>query len=251
MFRQPPIPGPVLADYLHHPRDPERGNPHGYRWAARMDTAEGAYAYAAHVLALMRRTGASGLIVWKPEGMGNGVFLDPAVHRMPPGVEGNWRRFCATLAGEGKFTGFALRPGDVTVPAVGGGETTIRGGRGAWEYVWQQVQWALGLGVCCFYMDSFGNDMEDVALMRWLRGRGLSVPVFVENPCDLILRYAGAYADTRGGRWPMPWPELHALTGSQVIVRRYEGDWPAEMPGAVRLLMVSEVGEHEDTVSGG
>ena len=52
-------------------------------------------------------------------------------------------------------------------------------------------------GCTLFYLDSFGDDLEHVKLMRVLREKlGPDVLTFCEHQCDAILPYSGGYSET-------------------------------------------------------
>jgi hypothetical protein len=52
-------------------------------------------------------------------------------------------------------------------------------------------------GCTLFYLDSFGNDLEHVKLMRVLREQlGPDVLTFAEHQCDAIVPYSGGYSET-------------------------------------------------------
>jgi len=52
-------------------------------------------------------------------------------------------------------------------------------------------------GCTLFYLDSFGDSLEDVKLMRWLREKlGPDVRTYCEHQCDAIMPLSGGYSET-------------------------------------------------------
>ena len=74
------------------------------------------------------------------------------------------------------------------------------------EMLWRRFQQMIDRGCTLFYLDSFGDDLEHVKLMRFLRERmGRKILCFAEHQCDAILPYSGGYSETTfhpGRAWP-------------------------------------------------
>ena len=65
------------------------------------------------------------------------------------------------------------------------------------EMLWRRFDNMLKLGCTLFYLDSFGDSLEDVKLMRFLRERlGPDIRTYCEHQCDAIVPFSGGYSET-------------------------------------------------------
>jgi hypothetical protein len=65
------------------------------------------------------------------------------------------------------------------------------------EMLRRRFQDMMNKGCTLFYLDSFGDSLEDVKLMRWLREKlGSQVRTYCEHQCDAIVPFSGGYSET-------------------------------------------------------
>ena len=65
------------------------------------------------------------------------------------------------------------------------------------EMLWRRFDSMMKKGCTLFYLDSFGDSLEDVKLMRWLREKlGSGVRTYCEHQCDAIVPFSGGYSET-------------------------------------------------------
>jgi hypothetical protein len=63
--------------------------------------------------------------------------------------------------------------------------------------LWRRFDRMMNRGCTLFYLDSFGDSLEDVKLMRWLREKlGPGVRTYCEHQCDAIMPLSGSYSET-------------------------------------------------------
>ena len=63
--------------------------------------------------------------------------------------------------------------------------------------IWRRFDNMIQKGCSLFYLDSFGDSLEDVKLMRWLREKlGPDIRTYCEHQCDAIVPFSGGYSET-------------------------------------------------------
>jgi hypothetical protein len=191
-----PIGAAVLADPIRI--TPE--NPLGFHSDnRRFDRAEGVKEFA-KMVAPLKDAGAQGVMIWAIGGWDSRAAMYRADFDVfPPSVQQN-----LPLLKE-EFDKLGLRLGAFARP----GESPVRNN---WEKDWNirlnpDDAWHVNMtierfqrlqkqGFSMFYLDTFGNTLPDVRLMRAYReALGPDVQTFVEHPCDLILPYSGIYLE--------------------------------------------------------
>jgi len=194
----------IATDYLNaSQKDISPSNPYGFQGAhRRIDTAEGARAFCDLIIPAIRTNDGQGLIVWGQGGDDpRGGMYRPDFDVLPPEVEAQWtnviaRRFQAA----GVRLGVATRPRDLAVKLDWYQDQIINinpDDPGHREMLWRRFDSMMKKGCTLFYLDSFGDSLEDVKLMRWLREKlGPGVRTYCEHQCDAIVPFSGGYSET-------------------------------------------------------
>ncbi|HEX4591748.1 MAG TPA: hypothetical protein VH120_17560, partial [Gemmataceae bacterium] len=110
-------------------------------------------------------------------------------------------RFAVLLREHGVRLGMTARPGEMVTPLDWKTDTVVRidpGQKDQLELLTRRFHNLIALGANLFYLDSFGSRLDDVAILRAVRGgvgkeRGIgpNVLTFVEHPSDVIIPYSG------------------------------------------------------------
>ena len=177
-------------------------NPYGFlSGARRIDTVMGAQAFCSSTIPALKQANGQGMIVW---GLGGadprGGMYRPDFDILPPEVEENWRSISERFKAAGLKLGVATRPNNMAVrldwksdeiTSINPDDPSHR------DILWRRFSGMIGRGCSLFYLDSFGDSLGDVKLMRFLREKlGPNVLTFVEHQCDAIMPYSGAYTET-------------------------------------------------------
>jgi hypothetical protein len=171
-------------------------NPYAFQPDRRLDSINGVSNYHARLAPHMRAMPAQGLIVWGQGGFNpRGAMYRPDFDILPPEVTPNLARFAGLFKEQGMRFGVAARPGQYVTPLNATTDTV------GWidpkrpdelELLTKRFRNMVALGATLFYLDSFGNRLDDVAIMRAVRaGIGPGVQTFVEHPSDVIIPYSG------------------------------------------------------------
>jgi hypothetical protein len=170
----------------------------------------------------MRAIRAQGLVLWGQGGLHpRGAMYRPDFDILPPEVEPNIVRFAEMLKEDKIAFGLTTRPGQIAQPLDWTTDTV------SWinpdqpedlELLTHRFNICIGRGARLFYLDSFGNRMDDVAILRAVRagvgkeaGVGRDVQMYVEHPSDVVLPFAGLL------------PVLAHVGNSESIIMAFEG----------------------------
>jgi len=65
------------------------------------------------------------------------------------------------------------------------------------KMLWTRFKNMIDRGCTFFYLDSFGDSLEDVKLMQFLRSQlGPDIQTFAEHPCDAVMPYSAGHSET-------------------------------------------------------
>ncbi|HEX4589647.1 MAG TPA: hypothetical protein VH120_06940, partial [Gemmataceae bacterium] len=177
-------------------------NPHAFDPNHRLDSVSGVMTYHAAVAPTMRAISAQGIIVWCQGGLNpRGAMYRPDFDAMPPDISDNVARLAGLFREQGFRFGVATRPGQMVTPLDWKTDTVCRinpAEQDQLELLTRRFNTMIAAGSSLFYLDSFGNRIEDVAIMRAVRngvgkqpGIGPDVRTFVEHPSDVIIPFSG------------------------------------------------------------
>jgi hypothetical protein len=193
----------IATDYLNGgPQAISPTNPDGfYSSFRRIDGLAGAMSFCDHTIPALTEENGQGIIVWGQGGENpRGAMYRPDFDVLPPGVEANWPIIARRYKEAGLKLGVAARPRDIAVRLDWNHDEVISinaDDPGHREMLWRRFQRMMNLGCSLFYLDSFGDELEDVKLMEFLREKlGPNVLTFVEHPCDAIMPFSGGFAET-------------------------------------------------------
>jgi hypothetical protein len=130
-----------------------------------------------------------------------GGMYRPDFDVLPPEVEAQWTNVIAPrFQAAGVRLGVATRPRDLAVKLDWYQDQIINinpDDPGHREMLWRRFDSMMKKGCTLFYLDSFGDSLEDVKLMRWLREKlGPGVRTYCEHQCDAIVPFSGGYSET-------------------------------------------------------
>jgi len=193
----------IATDYLNHSQQAvSPSNPYGFHGGARrFDRPEGVQEFCDQLIPVLKRANGQGVIVWGQGGDDSrGAMYRPDFDVLPPEVEANWKALAQRFREAGLKIGVTTRPADMAVRLDWKSDQVISinaDDPGHQVMLWRRFQNMVEKGCSLFYLDSFGNDLEHVKLMRLLREKlGPDVLTFAEHQCDAILPYSGGYSET-------------------------------------------------------
>jgi hypothetical protein len=194
----------IATDYLNASQQAiSPSNPYGFQGAhRRIDTAEGARAFCDLIIPAIQTNDGQGLIVWGQGGDDpRGGMYRPDFDVLPPEVEAQWTNIIAPrFQAAGVRLGVATRPRDLAVKLDWNQDQIINinpDDPGHREMLWRRFDSMMKKGCTLFYLDSFGDSLEDVKLMRWLREKlGPGVRTYCEHQCDAIVPFSRGYSET-------------------------------------------------------
>ncbi len=177
-------------------------NPDGFDANRRLDSFFGINRYHASLASDMRAISAQGLIIWGQGGFNpRGAMYRPDFDILSPDVAPNIKRLAEMFKEERIRFGVAARPGQIVQPLNWTTDTV------SWinpadpdqlELLTRRFNNMIALGASLFYLDSAGNRLDDVAILRAVRtgvgkqkGIGPAVQTYVEHPSDVIVPYSG------------------------------------------------------------
>jgi hypothetical protein len=177
-------------------------NPYGYHADHRLDSPNGLTKYHAYVGPRMRWLSAQGLVVWGQAGQSpRNAMYRPDFDVLPPDVVPNIIRLGQYLKDQGMLLGVAARPGQMATSLDWTNDTVVDvdpARRDHMELLARRFNNMIGLGSTVFYLDSMGNRIDDVAMMRALRtgvgkqaALGRNIQTLVEHPSDVVVPYTG------------------------------------------------------------
>ncbi len=243
------------------PRHVRPDNPLGYNGSRRrLDTEEGVDAFCDHLIPKLKEAGAAGVLMWQPQGWeprgqlyrSDFQIWPPQVREHLPELMRRFKEADLRLGLLARPAQFHLRVGwkqDWTFEGLAENPATMR-------FVWQRFKWALDQGFDAFYLDSVGNDYNDVKIMQALRKKlGPDVQTFIEHDCDAVLPYSGVYSPSHSAiyDWLMPYiVAVHPTEPSEIDKKIERGTSPLvadyKFGEAVnRLRELSEAGRFDST----
>ena len=254
----------IATDYLNHSQQAVSAtNSYGFHGGhRRIDTAEGAKEFCETILAALKPNGGQGVIVWGQGGDDpRGAMYRPDFDVLPPDVEKNWPLIAKRFKEASLKLGVTTRPRHMAVRRDWRQDEIIDinpDDPGHREMLWRRFENMLKMGCTLFYLDSFGDSLDDVKLMRWLREKlGPDVLTFCEHQSDAILPLSGGYSETTlqaEAKDPPPHYRLWSgsreweiyqwlVPGAQMASRHYEtkGRPPAAFEPAARWFFRNRV----------
>jgi hypothetical protein len=194
----------IATDYLNHSQKAvSPSNPYGFHGGhRRIDTAEGAATFCDFIIPALKANNGQGVIVWGQGGDDpRGGMYRPDFDILPPEVEAQWTHVIAPRFREaGVQLGVTTRPRDMAVKLDWKEDQIIAinpDDPGHREMLWRRFESMIKKGCTLFYLDSFGDSLEDVKLMRWLREKlGPDIRTYCEHQCDAIVPFSGGYSET-------------------------------------------------------
>lgn len=193
----------IATDYLNHSvKAIARDNPYGFHGGhRRIDTPAGAKRFCDTLIPGLKKANGQGVIVWGQGGEDpRGAMYRPDFDVLPPEVEVHIDQIAAQFKKAGLKFGVTTRPRDVAVKLDWRTDQVIDINPDSAlhrEMIWRRFDNMLKRGCTLFYLDTFGDRLEDVTLMRFLRERlGPDVLTFCEHQCDAMLPYSGGYSET-------------------------------------------------------
>ena len=255
----------IATDYLNHSQkavSPQ--NPYGFHGGhRRIDTAEGAARFCDCIIPAIKTNDGQGLIVWGQGGDDpRGGMYRPDFDVLPPEVEAQWTNVIAPrFQAAGLRLGVTARPRDMAVKRDWREDQIIDinpDDRGHREMLWRRFDNMMQRGCTLFYLDSFGDSLEDVKLMRWLREKlGPNVRTYCEHQCDAIVPFSGGYSETTLHADPRDHPPRYRVwsgvdnwevyrwlcPGSELAARFYEkkGQPPADFETPDEFYVRSQI----------
>jgi len=176
-------------------------NPLGYHpdgLFRRMDKPEGVKTFCDGVLPALKEAGGQGVIFWAYGGYEQrGAMYRPDFDVLPPEPEKNLPQLKQAFADAKMRLGFCARPGEIAYRKTWTQDEPLRinpDDPAHIEMMLARFKKLSDAGANTFYLDSFGNSLDDVKAMRKFRERlGPDVQTFSEICCDAVLAYSGAY----------------------------------------------------------
>jgi hypothetical protein len=179
-------------------------NPYGFDPHHRLDSPAGVINYHAAVARYMRGFAAQGLVLWGQSGQSpRNAMYRPDFDVLPPDVAPNFRRLADFLKEQGMRLGATARPGQMATPLDWTTDTVVGvdpAMQDHLELLARRFNTMIGLGATVFYLDSAGNRMDDVAILRALRNGvgkqpaiGRNVQTLVEHPSDVVVPFTGLF----------------------------------------------------------
>ncbi len=193
----------IATDYLNHSQAAvSPTNPYGFHGGQRrIDTADGARLFCDTLIPRLRDGNGQGAIVWGQGGDDpRGGMYRPDFDVMPPEVLANWPMIAGRFREANLKLGVTTRPRHMAVRKDWKQDQIIDinpADPGHRQMLWNRFDTMKKLGCSLFYLDSFGDSLEDILLMRDLRARlGPDVLTFAEHQCDAMMVYSGGYSET-------------------------------------------------------
>jgi hypothetical protein len=177
-------------------------NPYGFHdGMARLDLPEGVQALCEFMLKQFREGGGQGMILWGQGGEEpRGGMYRPDFDILPPEVEAQWPALARQFKEAGVRLGVTARPRHMAVRVSWKSDGIIdinADDEGHRQVLWNRFKNMIARGCTLFYLDSFGDSLEDVKLMQFLRRQmGPDIRTFAEHQCDAIMPFSGGYSET-------------------------------------------------------
>ena len=236
-------------------------NPYGFHGDfRRIDTDEGIEKFCAAALPALRDGNGQGIIVWGQGGEDpRGAMYRPDFDVLPPEVESRWSTLAQKCRDAGLKLGVCTRPCDIAVKLDWKQDQIIALNPNAPSHVDMIVRRFNNMrqrGCTLFYLDSFGDTLEDVQLMQALREKlGPDILTFCEHQCDAVLPFSGGYSEASLYADQSPplyrlWSDLRhweiyrwLVPGAQMSARLFEikGKPAADVKAAERWMFENRV----------
>jgi len=205
-------------------------NPFGFNGSRRrFDTAEGVDAFCDHMIPKLKEAGAAGVLLWQPQGWEpRGQLYRSDLQVWPPQVREHLPELMRRFKEADLRLGLLARPAQFHIRVDWNNDWTFEGlaeNPQTMHFVWQRFKWALDQGFDAFYLDSVGNDYNDVKIMQALRKRlGPDVQTYIEHDCDAVLPYSGVYSAANDAiyDWLLPYVDAVYPTDPDDIDKRIE-----------------------------
>jgi len=165
-----------------------------------IDHPSGAQGLCDLVIPRLKEANGQGAILWghgTVQGIDNfGLCEFNILH---PNVEKNWKRVNDQFSKARLKLGVATNPNKISLReswterdfiSINPHDAAHR------QLVWSRYEQMINRGCGMFYLDEFGNSLEDVILMRFLREKmGPNIQTFASVPSDAMLVYSGGHSN--------------------------------------------------------
>ncbi|MCM8785249.1 MAG: hypothetical protein NC827_08295 [Candidatus Omnitrophica bacterium] len=226
-------------------------NPYGFNGPSRrIDLEEGAKLFCEMVIPGLKNANGQGIILWAISGFEpRGAMFRSDFDIFPPEIEKNIPYIIKKFNEAGLKIGLATRPRHITYRVNWRYDGVIDINPNDIEHLnmlYRRFKKTIDMGFSAFYLDSFGNKLEDVIVMKFLREKiGPDIPTFSEHHCDILLIYSGIYAeigfDFKNKKYSLPtyWEVYKYLVGeidSFVILRFDKNQIPKDVENPFEFL---------------
>lgn len=161
-----------------------------------VDRSSGAQAFCDALIPRLMEANGQG-VVFRGYGLIEGVEqtgLDE-FNILHPDVEENWERIVEQFSAARLKLGVATNPLGVNLRSNWTDRQTVRlspSNAAHRELVWSRYDQMIQRGCTLFTLEDFGDSLEDVEMMRWLREKmGPEIATYADRPCDALLVYSG------------------------------------------------------------
>ena len=178
-----------------------KDNPYGFHGEGRrVDLPDGMKKFCDMVVPGLVEGNGQGMIIWALGGWDTrGAMYRPDFDVLPPEVEGNITQMRQAFTEGNVRMGVCTRPGEIAFRGTWKDDWTVRinpDDPQHLEIMWGRFKKMIDQGFTLFYLDTFGESLDDVKAMQFYRQKmGPEIQTFVEHPCDITLAYSGAYME--------------------------------------------------------
>jgi hypothetical protein len=142
---------------------------------------------------------AQGVILWGQGGSDpRGAMYRPDFDVVPPAMQQNLPKLAERLKASGLKLGLTARPAEIVQRANWTSDLTtyLAPTENNIQTLGNRFKRTMEWGTELFYLDTFGNRMDDVLIMRGLRKMiGRNVQTYAEHGSDVILPLSGLYTE--------------------------------------------------------
>jgi hypothetical protein len=177
------------------------GNPYGFNGLfRRYDRPDGMQLFCDEVIPALKAADCQGVMFWALQGWEpRGAMYRTDFDVFPRDIARNLPLLRREFHEAGLRLGLCTRPGESTFRYNAASDATQRiNADDPWhlQMTWRRFQWAIENGFTAFYLDTFGNTLADVKIMRYLREKmGPDIQTYVEHHCDIMAVYSGFYEE--------------------------------------------------------
>lgn len=170
--------------------------------AKAIDNSRGAQALCDSLIPRLQEATGQGAILWGYGGSTAASSGNPLAdfNILSPEIEEQWTRITDQFNAAGLKFGVATNPRGFNVRKGWSEQQMIRLPSDTpeqRELIAQRYEQMVQRDCNLFYLEDFGDSLEDIQLMRWLREKlGKDVQMFADRPCDALLVYSGGYTGT-------------------------------------------------------